>query len=455
MPETITLPGGTTKANTYTALMQLKSLTVKGPDQNPLMTSNYSYSPAGNVTAKSSDQANYTYQYDALYRLTGVANPVSKEGFTYDDVGNRITSADVQGSWSYNGNNELLGYGDILYEYDLNGNTIRKTDQTGTTTYTYDVDDRLIQISNPQSEIHNYYYDPFGKRLSKEVSGVRTYFFYSDEGLIGEYDSTGGEIKTYGYVPDSDWTTKPLFQKMATNYYWYQNDHLGTPQKMVNTNGRIVWSATYGAFGNIQVTTAEIENNLRLPGQYYDQDTEFHYNFRRYFEPKTGRYLSPDPISVNGGVNLFLYSKSNPLRFIDPLGLKAGDICDDITVKRRNINKSGRDKYGHWWVEMGGESYGWWPKYPVGTIGTLFGVEGELNGQTSFGGTATRDAHHGDPADEKFHPKISSSCKTCDDAKNCIRSFARSYSGSWSWPFGQNCRSFQISMMDQCWLEKP
>jgi RHS repeat-associated protein len=332
MPETITLPGGTKKDNAYTPLMELKSSSVRGPAQNLLMSYNYEYSPAGSVKTKNTEHGNYAYQYDELYRLTGSTNPAaSTESYTYDAVGNRLISADVQGTWSYNTNNELLGYGDASYEYDFNGNTIRKTDQSGITTYTYDVDNRLIQIRNPQSAIYNYYYDPFGKRLWKEVDGVGTYFFYSDEGLIGEYGSTGNEIRTYGYAPDSDFTTKPLFQKMGTNYYWYHNDHLGTPQKVVDTNGRIVWSATYSAFGNIQVTAAEIENNLRFPGQYYDQETGLHYNYHRYYDFEIGRYMAADPIGLGGGINVYAYVLNNPINSIDPLGLWIPSIHRSFT----------------------------------------------------------------------------------------------------------------------------
>ncbi|MBW2066285.1 MAG: RHS domain-containing protein [Deltaproteobacteria bacterium] len=93
------------------------------------------------------------------------------------------------------------------------------------------------------SVIALYYYDPFGKRLWKEVGGARTYFLYSDEGLIGEYDSSGVEIKTYGYRPGSTWTTDPLFMKQGTEYYFYHNDHLGTPQEISAVNAAVVWSA--------------------------------------------------------------------------------------------------------------------------------------------------------------------------------------------------------------------
>jgi RHS repeat-associated protein len=322
MPETITLPGGIRRDNTYDPVMQLKSLTVKGPVQNQLMSYNYEYSPVGNVTAKKTEQGPYAYQYDEQYRLTGATNPVaSNESYTYDAVGNRLTSSDMQGSWSYNTNNELLGYGNVSYDYDKNGNVIQKTDKASTTALTYDVNNRLIQIRNPQSAIYNYYYDPFGKRLGKEVNGVRTHYFYSDEGLVAEYDASGKEIKAYGYAPSSAWTTNPLFQKIATNYYWYQNDHLGTPQKIVDASGKVAWSATADAFGNTQIQVSEIENNLRFPGQYYDQETGLHYNYHRYYDPTAGRYLTPDPIGMEGGLYPFLYAEGNPVIRMDPFGL--------------------------------------------------------------------------------------------------------------------------------------
>ena len=92
-----------------------------------------------------------------------------------------------------------------------------------------------------------------------------------------------------------------------------------------------------------------------------------------------------------------------------------------ILIKRQHINFGwdADDKYGHWWSEIGdprrtdSESYGWWPKHPVTAHGTLMGTEGELNGQTSFGGTLTRDPHHGDEVKHSFHPVVA-----LDDSRN-------------------------------------
>ena len=65
---------------------------------------------------------------------------------------------------------------------------------------------------------------------------------------------------------------------------------------------------------------------MRLPGQYYDQETGLHYNYFRYYDPATGRYLTADPIGQDAGPNLYSYVGNNPLFWIDPLGLDV-QIC--------------------------------------------------------------------------------------------------------------------------------
>ncbi|MDF0607147.1 RHS repeat-associated core domain-containing protein, partial [Neisseriaceae bacterium TC5R-5] len=78
----------------------------------------------------------------------------------------------------------------------------------------------------------------------------------------------------------------------------------------------------YKAWGELRANTAPpsgFSQNLRMPGQYYDEESGLHYNTFRYYDPGVGRFISPDPIGLEGGVNLYAYAP-NPLSWIDPWG---------------------------------------------------------------------------------------------------------------------------------------
>ena len=94
--------------------------------------------------------------------------------------------------------------------------------------------------------------------------------------------------------------------------YWFINDHLGAPRAVINDSGQIVWKAAYLPFGSAEVLVDTVENNFRLPGQYYDAETGLHYNMFRYYDPDTGRYITADPVGLSGGLNLFAYVGADP-----------------------------------------------------------------------------------------------------------------------------------------------
>jgi RHS repeat-associated protein len=83
--------------------------------------------------------------------------------------------------------------------------------------------------------------------------------------------------------------------------------------------------AHYNAFGKATIVTPAPTANqstthlaLRLPGQYKDAETGLHYNYRRYYDPETGRYLTQDPLGLESGINLFSYAQADPVNLTDP-----------------------------------------------------------------------------------------------------------------------------------------
>lgn len=364
-PTRMTLPGGLTVDYGYDPRQRVSSIDATGSLSGLILTQHYSRTPTGNITAMTTQRGDYTFQYDVLDQLTGVAGPLlAPETYTYDALGNRLTAVGVAGPWNYDGDNRLLGYGNQQFEYDDNGNLTRRLIGATAVRFVYDIMDRLVRVEHDDgSVIAEYSYDPFGRRLWKDVNGTRTYYAYADEGLIGEYDSQGSQARGYGWRPDSQWSSNPLFQQIGDNYYWYQNDQLGTPQRLVDAAGRVVWVAYYSAFGQARISTAEIQNNLRLPGQYYDGETGLHYNWHRYYDPLSGRYLSTDPLIQ--GLHPYLYALNNPLLLVDPDGTHAvrGIANAFNNAKREAARRSAQAVAGAGtdrnWVAAGLLASGW------------------------------------------------------------------------------------------------
>ena len=323
-PSRITLPGGTVRTYSYNEFLSPTNIQVQDPGQNVIMNYNYTYDKVNNVLTKQTEYGPYNYTYDNIYRLTLAQKPdLSNEQFGYDPVGNRTSSGSENLPYTYDANNQLLTIGSDTETWDSNGNMATRTISGVTSNFYYDAENRLVSVgTSGGTVVAQYYYDPFGRRLWKNTGGVMTFFMYADEGLIGEYNASGQEITSYGYKPSSTWVGDPLFMKQGGQYYFYQNDALGTPKMITSTAGAVVWSATYDAFGQSLAGISIVTNNLRLPGQYYDAETGLHYNFHRDYDPAVGRFISEDPLGFGGrDVNLYAYVASNPVNWVDPLGL--------------------------------------------------------------------------------------------------------------------------------------
>lgn len=350
-PTEIQGPATTTKF-TYDALQRQQGIDVKAINSS-IIQRGYVYDKAGNVVEQSTDDGIYHYSYDAMGRLTKAEPPetLQKDGalslqmFSYDTLGNRVGSAQEAGGWVYDEDNQLLRYGvgdeAVEFTYTSNGHVATQTRAGKKRTYTYDASDRLVRVAEDGAELARYSYDPLGRRISKTVAGETTYFLYAKEGLVAELNQEGEMTKAYGWQADTSYSTSPLWQAQSgvqgtviedlsqAQFHNLVSDYLGTPLLAVNAQGQVSWSAKTEAFGKTKLDEKnQITMNLRSPGQYYDVETDTHYNYFRNYDPVLGRYIQKDPIGLRGGINTYAYVGNSPLNAIDPLGLlECGCSC--------------------------------------------------------------------------------------------------------------------------------
>jgi RHS repeat-associated protein len=237
---------------------------------------------------------------------------------------------------------------DADFEYDRNRRRIRSTRvhkgkvTTEVTEYFWDCRGRLREVDLPSGEKVLYTYDAFGRRVRKEIvptdrppgevqsasPRVRVVeFLWDGDALAQEVDTQCGK-RTFVHEP---YSLVPMLQQEKEEVFTYVNDHLGTPKELIGQDGRVAWTAAHTVWGKIaecawdpsSVTRDHpIESPFRLLGQYADVETGLCHTRFRYFDPDRGRWISPDPIGVAGGANLFGFN-GTPTSDVDPLGLCA------------------------------------------------------------------------------------------------------------------------------------
>lgn len=399
LPESTTLPGGSVQEREYDISSSLKKLKVHTPDQKVLLDFNLRYGAenepkSGTRYDVNSSSVAFDYSYDDEQRLTRVTSSVGgsvsdTESFTLDEVDNRTAHSRTNGTWIYDANNRLKQAGSgasaIRYEYDDAGNLIRKTEPGPVVTnFGYNAENRLVSVHDgAQRLISRYGYDALGRRMWKdqyrEKSGsalaqaVRTYFLYSNDGLIAEakqaitlnsdktvaVDGVPDITTQLGPRPGAVFMSNVLFTKTKNSngepiFAYFHNDARGAPIQATDRSNNVVWAAKYNAFGHAEIITQApttmlptIAVWLRLPGQLEDPETGLHHNYFRDYDPQIGRYVQKDPIGLDGGINLYAYVGGNPLRFIDPFGLKPWDY-----------NGRGNTKICNYYKKRAGETCG-------------------------------------------------------------------------------------------------
>ncbi|NUP08055.1 MAG: RHS repeat protein [Polyangiaceae bacterium] len=281
-----------------------------------------------------------SYRYDDSGRLIAAGPEGPKEQrFAYDTAGNPRFDAEAR---VYDPGGRLRNKGETTYAWDTLGRLRDKTQRLPDGrlrrwTYGWNDEGSLREVSAPDGTSVRFTYDPFGRRLEKIVRRrerpgdqpalvSRTRFVWDGPTLLHEICERSGEQRTttedrtflYG-----DTGFAPIGHRAGGVWYHYVNGPTGTPEKIVDRRGQVHVALQWSAWGRTTQTTpgaAPARTPLRLQGQYADEETGLHYNRYRYYDPDTAQFISPDPIGLRGGFQLYAFP-TDPINQCDPLGL--------------------------------------------------------------------------------------------------------------------------------------
>jgi RHS repeat-associated protein len=245
------------------------------------------------------------------------------ESYTYDPVGNRLSSLSVS-PYSVNVSNQLTSTPSTSYTYDNNGNTLTSVNGSNTTTYTWDFENRLSSVTLPGTGgTVSFKYDPFGRRIYKSSSSGTSTYAYDGKNLIEETNGTGAVVARYTQRTDNIDEPLAMLRSGATAYY--QADGLGSVTSLSSTAGALAQTYTYDSFGKQTASSGSLVNPFQYTAREFDPEISL-YNYReRYYDPSVGRFLSEDPIRSDDAIDFYAYVSNNPINFTDPLGLYGHD----------------------------------------------------------------------------------------------------------------------------------
>jgi RHS repeat-associated protein len=198
------------------------------------------------------------------------------------------------------------------------------------TRYDWDDDGCLAQVSLPDGRRVSFTYDAFARRLTKRVAIVDAtdaeipryvvHYVWDKTQLRHEirFDAESGERRVRSYLHEESNDDAPFAQRDERGLRYFVCDIAGTPEELVDGAGNLVGRLTRSVFGVVQPEGETTE--VRFPGQVADGETGLSYNRYRYYDPEQGRYISPDPIGLDGGLHAFTFGP-NPVGWFDPLGL--------------------------------------------------------------------------------------------------------------------------------------
>ncbi|MFJ1212576.1 RHS repeat-associated core domain-containing protein [Burkholderia pyrrocinia] len=276
----------------------------------------YQYDARGNLSKRWHQGKESCYTWDLFDRLTHYEDERLQADYSYDALGRRLTK---HSKAHYEERREAGPHWNRSERVKRNREL-----QCGFTLYGWDGDtlaweSKIADEDGFGSRTTHYVYEP-GSFVPVAQAVRQDAILLHDQPEYGDY---------YRQDEDPLWLPPPPAPAIDS-LAWYQCDHLGTPQELTDEHSEIAWSAEYRAWGVAQEAIrkassgrVEVHNPIRFQGQYHDHETGLHYNRYRYYDPEVGRFVGKDPIGYAGGRNLFQYA-SNPIEWVDPLGLQRG-----------------------------------------------------------------------------------------------------------------------------------
>jgi RHS repeat-associated protein len=368
-PETsLIFANGTQQSKSYDARYRMMENKLTGPSGLAIADYTYAFDAGDNVmsihdvTDASFDRS---FDYDDLSRLTTANTGIALWGtgsYAYDSMGN-VLSAGV-GDWgatfTYVGSSSRLATAtqqstsnSVAYDAagnELNGFYESSLDLTPTPTAPGTAGRREYSCRNllrlvvapsappptrglpcppncsapPPPLQYAYTYDGRGVRV--HVGGGSSIdYVYTPELQLRLMHETAGETTEIAWF-NSCAVAQTSTQSLSTRFTFA--DHLGTPLLQTDAAGEVVWRAEYEPYGRLYQLRAgdsEEEQPLRLPGQeiaaHSAVGSDEHYNVFRWYRAGWGRYTQPDPVGLDGNLNLFAYAAGDPIDAIDPSGL--------------------------------------------------------------------------------------------------------------------------------------
>ena len=194
---------------------------------------------------------------------------------------------------------------------------------------------RLVSVTSAYSVV-TYSYDVLGRRTTRTEGSTTSHFVYDGNQIIADLDDSGNLLRTYTWGAGIDSllaiTIYPKTTNSQSQTFYPIKDHQNSVIALVDENGSVVESYEYDAYGNvlavkdgfgnsIENQQSAIGNRYTFQGREIDWATGLYYFRARWYDPDVGRWLSKDPIGISGGLNQYVFCRSNPVNLIDPFGL--------------------------------------------------------------------------------------------------------------------------------------